>query len=120
MMKQKEMDKIFIHTLESIIQVCNLITSGNISHYIPSIKGKCQSMIQFYKENPVSLWHDVKKELPNINIPVLVLTHNGNIVTASMYIPRDVNGNILGDKEWKGNQAFRQSITHWMEIPELP
>lgn len=114
------MDKIFIHTLESIIQVCNLITSGNVAHYIPSIKGKCQSIIQFYKENPVSTWHDVKEELPHINTPVLVLTHSGNIVTASMYIPRDVNGNILGNKEWKGSYAFRQSITHWMEIPELP
>ena len=63
---------------------------------------------------------DVKEELPNINIPVLVLTHSGNVVTTSMYIPRDVNGNILGDKEWKGNHAFKRSITHWMEIPQLP
>ena len=70
--------------------------------------------------HPVNPWHDVKEELPNINIPVLVLTHSGNAVTTSMYIPRDVNGNILGDKEWKGNHAFKRSITHWMEIPQLP
>lgn len=49
MINQKEMDDMFIATLESIIQVCSLITSGNVSHYVPSIKGKCQSMIQFYK-----------------------------------------------------------------------
>ena len=54
MINQKEMDDIFITTLESIIQVCSLITSGNVAHYVPSIKGKCQSMIQFYKENPTS------------------------------------------------------------------
>lgn len=66
------------------------------------------------------LWHDVKEELPNINIPVLVLTYSGKVVTTSMYIPRDVNGNILGDKEWKGSHAFKRSITHWMEIPQLP
>ncbi|MFC2487129.1 MAG: DUF551 domain-containing protein [Alloprevotella sp.] len=65
-------------------------------------------------------WHDVKEELPDINIPVLVLTHSGNVVTTSMYIPRDANGNVLGDKEWKGNYAFKRSITHWMEIPKLP
>lgn len=65
-------------------------------------------------------WHDVKEELPDINIPVLVLTHSGNVVTTSMYIPRDINGNVLGDKEWKGNHAFKRSITHWMEIPKLP
>lgn len=70
--------------------------------------------------HPANPWHDVKEELPNINIPVLVLTHSGNAVTTSMYIPRDVNGNILGDKEWKGNHAFKRSITHWMEIPKLP
>ena len=71
-------------------------------------------------EHPASPWHDVKEELPNVNVPVLVLTHSGNVVTTSMYIPRDVNGNILGDKEWKGNHAFKRSITHWMEIPKLP
>lgn len=65
-------------------------------------------------------WHDVKEKLPDINIPVLVLTYSGNVVTTSMCIPRDVNGNILGDKEWKGNHAFKRSITHWMEIPQLP
>lgn len=71
-------------------------------------------------ENPASSWHDVKEELPNVNVPVLVLTHSGNVVTTSMCIPRDINGNILGDKEWKGNYAFKRSVTHWMEIPKLP
>lgn len=59
MINQKEMDDIFITTLECIIQVCSLITSGNVAHYVPSIKGKCQSMIQFYKENPANPWHSV-------------------------------------------------------------
>lgn len=71
-------------------------------------------------EHPASPWHDVKEELPNVNAPVLVLTYSGNVVTTSMRIPRDINGNILGDKEWKGNYAFKRSITHWMEIPKLP
>lgn len=76
--------------------------------------------VGLYEGATASPWHDVKEELPNINIPVLVLTHSGNVVTTSMYIPRDVNGNILGDKEWKGNHAFKRSITHWMEIPQIP
>ena len=76
--------------------------------------------VGLYEGATASHWHDVKEELPDINIPVLVLTHSGNVVTTSMYIPRDVNGNILGDKEWKGNRAFKRSITHWMEIPKLP
>ena len=74
--------------------------------------------VGLYEGATESPWHDVKEEL--LNIPVLVLTHSGNVVTTSMYIPRDVNGNILGDKEWKGNHAFKRSITHWMEIPKLP
>ena len=76
--------------------------------------------VGLYEGVTASPWHDVKEELPNINIPVLVLTHSGNVVTTSMYIPRDINGNILGDKEWKGSHAFKRSITHWMEIPQLP
>ena len=76
--------------------------------------------VGLYEGATATPWHDVKEELPDINIPVLVLTHSGNVVTTSMYIPRDVNGNILGDKEWKGNHAFKRSITHWMEIPQLP
>ena len=76
--------------------------------------------VGLYGGATASPWHDVKEELPDINIPVLVLTHSGNVVTTSMYIPMDVNGNILGDKEWKGNHAFKRSITHWAEIPELP
>lgn len=71
-------------------------------------------------EHPASPWHDVKEELPYVNIPVLVLTYKGNVKITLMRIPRDINGNILGDKEWKGNLAFKRSITHWMEIPKLP
>lgn len=76
--------------------------------------------VGLYEGATASTWHDVKDELPDINIPVLVLTYSGNVVTTSMYIPKDVNGNILGDKEWRGNSRFKRSITHWMEIPQLP
>lgn len=30
------------------------------------------------------------------------------------------NLNEGSTKEWKGNHAFKRSITHWMEIPKLP
>lgn len=63
--------------------------------------------VGLYEGATATPWHDVKEELPDINIPVLVLTHSGNVVTTSMYIPRDVNGNILGDKEWKGKSRFQ-------------
>lgn len=47
---QKEMDETFIATLESISQVCDKTTSGNVSHNLPSIKCKCKDMLAFYEK----------------------------------------------------------------------
>ncbi len=117
-MGQKEMDKIFIATLESIIQVCNLITSGNVAHYVPSIKGKCQSMIQFYKENNVSTWHsiadgDFPKESKGdlFSLTLLICAPNGRMFPAYY----DVQENIFADEF---NEVIE--VAYWMEIPKLP
>ena len=50
MITQKEMDETFIATLESISQVCDKTTSGNVSHNLPSIKCKCKDMLAFYEK----------------------------------------------------------------------
>lgn len=50
---QKEMDETFIATLESISQVCDKTTSGNVSHNIATIKCKCREMLQFYNKYKV-------------------------------------------------------------------
>lgn len=49
-MEHKEMYEIFISTLKSISQVCDITTSGNVSHNIISIKGKCRDMLAFYEK----------------------------------------------------------------------
>ena len=51
--RYKEMDETFIATLESISQVCDRTTSGNVSHNIATIKCKCREMLQFYNKYKV-------------------------------------------------------------------
>lgn len=48
--KSEEMDKIFIATLESILQICDRMNSGNVSHNVATIKCKCRDMLSFYKK----------------------------------------------------------------------
>lgn len=47
---QKEMDETFISTLESISQVCDKTTTGNVAHNIATIKCKCRDMLAFYEK----------------------------------------------------------------------
>lgn len=109
------MDDIFITTLECIIQVCDLTTSGNVAHYIPSIKGKCQSMIQFYKENPVTLWHSVKEgELPQAGKDCIFI-YQGKLYKGFMY----KDGALHFDDEFSPMLDINE-LDYWMDIPELP
>lgn len=111
MITQEKMNDIFIATLESIIQVCSLITSGNVAHYVPSIKGKCQSMLQFYKENPVSTWHSVVDgDFPKKDGRYIVMAQNGYCHTCQYH---------TDDRYWD-TVGYQSDIKYWMEIPELP
>lgn len=49
-MEHKEMYEIFISTLKSISQVCDITTTGNVSHNIATIKCKCKDMLAFYEK----------------------------------------------------------------------
>ena len=64
------------------------------------------------------MWYDVKKVLPPVNQKVIVYTKNNKVAITNLYIPRDCKGNILGNPEWKGSSAFKNSIIAWMDIPE--
>lgn len=110
------MDDIFITTLESIVQVCDLTTSGNVSHNIATIKCKCRDMLQFYKENTVSPWHSVADGgLPKMNTDCLFL-----------YSERLIDkGFMREDKSISLDSEFAplidiNDVDYWMEIPELP
>lgn len=48
--KSEEMDKIFIAILESILQICDRMNSGNVSHNVARIKCKCRDMLSFYRK----------------------------------------------------------------------
>lgn len=49
-MKHEEMYEVFICTLNSILQVCDKTTTGNVSHNIATIKCKCKDMLAFYEK----------------------------------------------------------------------
>lgn len=114
MITQKKMDEIFISTLEGIRQNCDLITSGNVAHYIPSIKWHCQEMIGFYKENPVNPWHSIDDgDLPPNNTYCLFPSSIDEFEVG--YIQ---NGYVhFNDTE---KPCPLKDMKYWMEIPKLP
>ena len=115
MITQEKMDDIFISTLESIIQVCSLITSGNVAHYIPSIKGHCQEMIGFYKDNPISSWHSIVDiDLPPTNKNCLFY-YQGNVYIG--FVRGDLSLFLYNNLDL---HLYIHDIDYWMKIPELP
>lgn len=120
MINKKEMNDIFITTLKDIMQTCDLITSGNVSHYIPSIKGHCQEMIRFYKEPPISLWHSVTDG----DLPLKAKNNNRIEFSVEVLVLLDKNRLAFGryDYTYKSWYVGLQRVypTHWAEIPKLP
>lgn len=121
MVNQKEIDETFVATIESILQICDKTTSGNVSHNIATIKCKCRDMLQFYKNCPANGWHsvadgDFPPESENNNsrikfsVEVLVRLDKNRLASGRYY---------YSYKSWYiGLQ--RVYPTHWMEMPELP
>ena len=122
MTTQKEIDKIFIDTLESVVQICEKTTSGNVSHNIATIKCKCRDMLQFYKENPVNPWHSVADG----DFPLKAKNNNNSRIEFSVEVLVRLDKNRLASgryyyayKSWYVGLQ-RVYPTHWMEMPELP
>ncbi len=122
MTTQKEIDEAFIATLESIIGVCDKTTSGNVSHNVATIKGKCRNMLQFYKEFPVSPWHSVADgDLPKepkgdyIDPPFFVKCKNGTTTSAYYELEEDEEDYCFYD-----DCGCVLDVEFWMEIPQLP
>lgn len=90
------------------------------SEFIPEISERDKIEVafeagaQWQKEN---MWTSVGEDLPDVEKPVFVLTTKGNIAVSKMYIPKDCNGYVLGGKEWKGSNTFKESIIAWMPRP---
>ena len=115
MTTQKEIDEMLINLLESISQICDKTTSGNVSHNIATIKYKCRDMLQFYKQHPVTHWHSVKEgKIPQVYARCLFNSKT------ELY-----KGFMAADKllyfDDSGNQKLNiYEIDYWMEIPKLP
>ena len=120
MINQKETDEAFVATIESILQICEKITTGNVSHYIATIKCKCKDMLRFYKENPVSPWHSVADG----DLPPKAKNNNRVEFSIEVLVRLDKNKLAFGryDYTYKSWYVGLQRVypTHWMEMPELP
>lgn len=115
MTTQKEIDEMLINLLESISQICDKTTSGNVSHNIATIKYKCRDMLQFYKQYPATLWHSVKDgELPQAG-KVCMFGYQGKLYKGFMY----KDGALHFDDEFSPMLDINE-LNYWMEIPELP
>ena len=126
MTTQEEIDELFIDTLEGIIQRCEKITPANVAHYVIPIKGVCQSMIQFYKENPVTPWHSVKDgDLPKAgnnngeDISFIVKTKGGKQHIACFVKWLDEEYRTYR-YDFLDNSDCLLDVDYWMEIPKLP
>ena len=110
----------FIGILESISEICDKTTSGNVSHNIATIKYKCRDMLQFYKQYPVTHWHSVKDG----ELPLKAKNNNRVEFSVEVLVRLDKNRLAFGryDYTYKSWYVGLQRVypTHWMEIPELP
>ena len=126
MTTQKEIDEAFVATIESILQICEKITTGNVSHNIATIKGKCREMMQFYHEFPASPWHSVADgDLPkgiknNSECMLFIVKTKGGSQHLAYYTS-------WFDEEYRAirHDFFDEcdcllDVEYWMEIPELP
>lgn len=116
MTTQKEIDEMLINLLESISQICDKTTSGNVSHNIATIKCKCRDMLQFYKKYPANPWHSVKDgELPKTDTDYL-FSYDNKLIDKG-YMRED--GSLSLDSEFAPLLDIDE-VDYWMEIPELP
>lgn len=120
MTTQKEIDEAFVATIESILQICEKITTGNVSHNIATIKGKCREMMQFYHEFPANPWHSVADG----DLPLKAKNNNRVEFSVEVLVWLGKNKLTFGryDYTYKSWYVGLQRVcpTHWAEIPKLP
>lgn len=94
---------------------------------------ECDPKDMYYRNGDIALtfetaWDEALKHqwvkvndggYPDLNKRVLVLTKNKKIAISYRYIPKDINGTILGESEWNGSTNLNKSIIAWMYIPSF-
>lgn len=112
MITQKEMDEIFIATLKSISQVCDITTSGNVAHNLPTIKCKCRDMLSFYRNNTITPWLSVAEgDLPQNNNKILC-KNDLELFIGYFSTSNNCFYNTISNEEVP-------NVEHWMEIPQI-
>lgn len=121
MVYQKEIDEAFVATIESILQICEKTTSGNVSHNIATIKCKCRDMLQFYKNHPANSWHSVADG----DFPLKAKNNNSRIEFSVEVLVRLDKNRLASGRYYYAYKSWYVGYTlcnptHWIEMPELP
>lgn len=121
MTTQKEIDEMLINLLESISQICDKTTSGNVSHNIATIKCKCRDMLQFYKNHPANSWHSVADG----DFPMKAKNNNSRIEFSVEVLVRLDKNRLASGRYYYAYKSWYVGLqrvypTHWIETPELP
>ena len=121
MVYQKEIDEAFVATIESILQICEKTTSGNVSHNIATIKCKCRDMLQFYKNHPANSWHSVADG----DFPLKAKNNNSRIEFSVEVLVRLDKNRLASGRYYYAYKSWYVGLqrvypTHWIEMPELP
>ena len=111
-MKNEEMYEIFICTLNSISQICDITTPGNFAHNIPTMKCKCRDMLSFYKNNTITPWYSVAEgDLPPNNNHILCKNDLGLFIGYFSEVDNCFYYTIGGEEA--------TDVKYWMEIPQI-
>jgi hypothetical protein len=82
------------------------------SYETPRTTRLCDSVSKPRRE-----WISIKERLPDIGIPVLIVTSYKKMATASC---TDHEKNSWGWLDWMRPQHSYGSVTHWMPLPAPP
>lgn len=116
MTTEKEIIETFIATIESIEEVCNKTTSGNVSHNIATIKGKCRSILQFHKEFSANPWHSIADGDEPLSYVDCLFSYGEGLIDKGFMLD---NRCVHLDGEFSPMLDI-EDVKFWMEIPSIP
>ena len=101
-----------------IADMCQRLTTGNVSHMSATIRGKairCAEFLNKHKEKPVSsIWHDAKEE-PEISRKLFIICKTNRCTSYYVSIYNESSGKFCVNGRW----YLLKDMTMWAYIDDL-
>ncbi len=101
-----------------IAEMCQKLTTGNVSHMGATIRGKairCAEYLNKHKEKPVSsIWHDAKEE-PEISRKLFIICKTNRCTSYYVSIYNESSGKFCVNGRW----YLLKDMTMWAYIDDL-